>query len=45
MSDRGLRINMFGVIVLRYDFGYRHTDFAKEWENDMFQQFFFGFDF
>lgn len=41
----GFRMNMFGVIVLRYDMGYRHVDFAKEWDNDMFQQFFFGFDF
>ncbi len=41
----GFRVNMFGVIVLRYDMGYRHTDFAKHWDSDMFQQFFFGFDF
>jgi Tol biopolymer transport system component len=39
----GLRLNIFGAMVLRYDLGYRFTDnFAKK---AYFHKFFFGWDF
>lgn len=40
----GLRINLFGAIVLRYDLGYAYTDGFKTRER-FFRQFFFGYDF
>ena len=41
----GLRMNIYGGIVLRYDFGYRFPD-GFEWEaRQPFGQFFFGWDF
>jgi WD40 repeat protein len=39
----GLRMNMWGLLVLRLDFGKR-TDFEK-YHSDWFTQFFFGWDF
>ena len=41
----GLRMNLFGGIVLRYDVGYSYRDEFRVRSNDLFKQFFFGFDF
>jgi len=41
----GLRANLFGVFVLRYDLGYRHIDFFSVWDGDLFHRFFFGYNF
>ena len=40
----GLRLNLFGGLVLRYDVGYRYRDGFRERER-FFKQFFFGWDF
>lgn len=40
----GLRVNIFGGFVLRYDVGWRYTDFFGE-RDRFFRQFFFGWDF
>ncbi|MCX6165707.1 MAG: BamA/TamA family outer membrane protein [Ignavibacteriae bacterium] len=41
----GVRMNLLGVIVLRYDFGKRiENDFSKL-QSNLFHQFFFGWDF
>ena len=40
----GLRLNLLGGIVLRYDFGYRYRDAFRTREKS-FTQFFFGWDF
>ena len=40
----GLRMNLFGAIVLRYDIGWRYRDAFKE-RDGTFRQFFFGLDF
>ncbi len=40
----GLRMNLFGAIVLRYDIGYRYSDGFKR-RDGTFRQFFFGLDF
>jgi hypothetical protein len=41
----GLRMNLYGAIVLRYDFGYRFPD-GFDWDaREPFSQFFFGYDF
>jgi hypothetical protein len=41
----GLRINIFGVLVLRYDFGKRIEKNFTKLQSDLFQQVFFGWDF
>ena len=41
----GLRLNLFGGLVLRYDLGYRHRRGFSEWDRNQFRQFFFGWDF
>lgn len=41
----GLRINLFGGFVLRYDVGYRYTEGFKKRSDRLFRQFFFGWDF
>ncbi len=41
----GLRVNLFGGLVLRYDLGYRFREAFTSREKDLFRQFFFGFDF
>jgi hypothetical protein len=41
----GLRFSLFGVLVLRYDFGKRIEDNFRRIQPDMFHQFFFGWDF
>lgn len=41
----GLRLNLFGAFVLRYDMGYRLRNGLKTREPNHFRQFFFGFDF
>ena len=41
----GLRLNLFGGFVLRYDLGYRLREGFKVREKRLFRQFFFGFDF
>jgi Tol biopolymer transport system component len=41
----GLRMNMFGFIVLRYDVGKRIEKNFTHLQGDLFQQFFFGWDF
>ena len=40
----GLRMNLFGGLVLRYDLGYRYRDGFRS-QDKFFKQFFFGFDF
>ena len=40
----GLRLNLFGGFVLRYDVGYRYRDGFRE-QDRFFKQFFFGWDF
>ncbi len=41
----GLRFSLFGVLVLRYDIGKRIEDNFTHLQGDLFQQFFFGWDF
>ena len=41
----GLRMNVFGGFVLRYDIGYRFLDGIQWSERDPFSQFFFGYNF
>ncbi len=41
----GVRLNLGGAFVLRYDVGKRIVDDFKRIENETFQQFFFGWDF
>jgi hypothetical protein len=41
----GLRMNLFGGFVLRYDVGYRFRDGFRERDDKLFKQFFFGWDF
>ena len=40
----GLRVNLFGAFVLRYDMGYRYRNGFTE-KDKTFKQFFFGWDF
>ena len=40
----GLRLNLFGALVLRYDIGFRYRDGFRE-RGKFFKQFFFGWDF
>ncbi|MEM1096765.1 MAG: BamA/TamA family outer membrane protein [Bacteroidota bacterium] len=40
----GLRMNLFGGIVLRYDYGRRYRD-GFERQDKVFRQFFFGYNF
>ena len=41
----GFRFNLFGVLTLRYDIGKRIEDDFKRFQDDLFYQFFFGWDF
>ena len=41
----GLRVNLLGAFVLRYDVGYRFLDGFQWGERQAFRQFFFGYDF
>ncbi len=41
----GLRFSLFGILVLRYDVGKRIEDNFTHLQGDIFQQFFFGWDF
>lgn len=41
----GIRMNLFGVIVLRYDIGKRIEDGFRRFQDRLFYQFFFGWDF
>ena len=41
----GLRLNLFGGFVLRYDIGYRFRDEFTRRDKHLFRQFFFGYDF
>ena len=41
----GIRVNLFGALVLRYDIGYRYYRGFKRRSPRMFKQFFFGWDF
>ena len=41
----GLRLNLLGAFVLRYDVGYRFLDGFQWSERQSFRQFFFGYDF
>jgi Tol biopolymer transport system component len=41
----GLRLNLGGVLVLRYDLGKRIEDNFTHLQKGLFHQFFFGFDF
>ncbi|MBR9974699.1 MAG: PD40 domain-containing protein, partial [Bacteroidetes bacterium] len=41
----GLRFSLFGAFVLRYDIGKRIEDNFTRLQGDIFQQFFFGWDF
>ncbi len=41
----GVRMNALGLVVLRYDIGKRIENDFKQIQGDIFQQFYFGFDF
>lgn len=41
----GFRINLFGVLTLRYDIGKRIEDNFRKFQDGLFYQFFFGWDF
>jgi hypothetical protein len=41
----GFRVNIFGVLVLRYDIGKRIEDNMSRFQDGLFYQFFFGWDF
>ncbi|MGB9664162.1 MAG: hypothetical protein ACPL25_04465 [Ignavibacteria bacterium] len=41
----GIRMNLFGVIVLRYDIGKKIEDGFRRFQDRLFYQFFFGWDF
>ncbi len=41
----GLRVNIFGGFVLRYDIGYRFYNGFRDRSDHLFKQFFFGWDF
>jgi hypothetical protein len=41
----GLRMNLFGVLVLRYDLGKRIENNFQRIQKGLFHQFFFGYDF
>lgn len=41
----GIRMNIFGIIVLRYDFGKRIEQNFKKLQSTLFHQVFFGWDF
>lgn len=41
----GVRMNLFGAFVLRYDIGKRIEDDFNEFQDGLFYQFFFGWDF
>jgi Tol biopolymer transport system component len=41
----GVRMNVFGVLVLRYDLGKRIENNFKTLQGNLFHQFFFGWDF
>ena len=41
----GFRFNLFGAIALRYDIGKRIINNFKSLQTNVFQQFFFGWDF
>lgn len=41
----GLRFNLFGVLVLRYDIGKKIEDNFNKFQKGLFYQFFFGWDF
>lgn len=41
----GFRVNIFGVLTLRYDIGKRIEDDFTRLQNGLFYQFFFGWDF
>jgi hypothetical protein len=41
----GLRMNLFGVLVLRYDIGKRIENGFRRFQDRLFYQFFFGWDF
>ena len=41
----GLRLNLFGAIVLRYDIGKKIENNFSQLQNGLFYQFFFGWDF
>ncbi|MFW5955185.1 MAG: BamA/TamA family outer membrane protein, partial [Rhodothermales bacterium] len=43
-AGAGLRLNLFGGFILRYDVGYRYRDGFRHRER-YFRQFFFGYDF
>jgi WD40 repeat protein len=44
-AGAGVRLNIGGFIVLRYDIGKRIENNFKRLQSDLFQQFFFGWDF
>jgi len=41
----GFRMNLFGILVLRYDIGKRIEDGMRKLQDGLFYQFFFGWDF
>jgi len=41
----GIRFNLFGVLVLRYDVGKKIENNLKNFQDGLFYQFFFGWDF
>jgi hypothetical protein len=41
----GVRFNLGGIVVLRYDIGKRLEDNMARFQEGLFYQFFFGWDF
>ena len=41
----GIRFNLFGALVLRYDIGKKIEDNFTRFQDGLFYQFFFGWDF
>lgn len=41
----GLRANLYGAFILRYDLGYRHAGFFEFWDGNLFHRFWFGYSF
>jgi hypothetical protein len=41
----GIRMTVFGLIVLRYDLGKRIEEDFTQLQGDLYHNFYFGFDF
>jgi Tol biopolymer transport system component len=41
----GVRANLYGVFVIRYDLGYRHAGVFERWDTNLFHRVWFGYNF